>query len=360
MAFQLNSKAKIVDIKRFYRVEGRLIKSSDSNEFYIEWGNYNLDWNPQSKRFESTPDLMLEDFPVIYQSDGTPWDLGNLYLYWWWNNNADYNAKSISTIKRKAKHLLHYLQWLEDSQSLERPYHVFYAPKGLRPRQRVTYQYKRYLQSLYLDNTNALSVVKGKAAEVAQFYMFLNQYNLQPPDMPKIEGHFYRIKQAKRFTPRGTAHQIVYTDIHITESMLKENDSETIGGEDGKVRPLSTKEKDWVLEGLETLGDRQMQLIHWLGLYSGARKQTICTLTVDSIKEAYIAYQGSAEARVKVGPGTGIDTKNNVNYVLRIPFGLVKAVYNWIVRSPIYKERRAISFYGESDQNYCFLTKNGN
>lgn len=350
------TRSKIVYIQRLYRLDGELVVSADGIPA-IEWTNRTLHWNTDKQKFEETSDLMIERFPIIYRN-GEPWDLGNLYLYRWWLSFAESSPRSIVTLDRKAKNLLSYLHFIEEHRTDDLPLDIFYAPPRSRKNQRVTYIYKSYLTRLFEQKQNTLKTVKQKAAEVAAFYMFLNTHKLSPPG-EEIEDRFYTLKKNKVMVKGGRKFPVTYSDIHITKATIEETQFNLIQGEEDGVRPLSETEVEWILEGVETIGNRQMQLMVWLGLYTGARKQTICTLSVEAIQKAYESSRTTKEARIPVGPMTGVDTKHSVQYVLKAPSSLVAQVYDWVTYSEIYKERKGKSFYHDSPRNYCFLTRFG-
>jgi len=61
---------------------------------------------------------------------------------------------------------------------------------------------------------------------------------------------------------------------------------------------------------------------------------------------------------MKVGLGTGVDTKNGKNLTLEFPKWLVEDLYNYL-NSELRQEIARRSFYGVNDNNYLFLTKFG-
>jgi|GEM_PF-642122 len=361
-----NSKAKIIYIQRLYHINLELYSSSKNIEnIIVIWENHNH-YTPDSLSTHSLiTDRLIEGYPILYKSDGAPWDLANLYLYEWWQSEADYDEVSTSTIVRKAKHLLNYLKWIEHLQSQGHDVDEFYAPERSRPRNRITYMYKSHLKQLYETyqnnkRLNSLSTVKGKSGEVAQFYIFLNQYKLHP-EGKVIEGLFYNPLNSKKLTKYGIRN-IYYTDLHfkMRSSETERNRSDIIWGEEGGVRPLSERDTQFILWALDSVEDRQQQLIHWFAIFTGARKQTICTLHVHAIQQAWRKYQDQSFGYISVGPSTGVDTKKNVKYDIMVPISLLKAIYQWITFSPVYKHRALKSFYGNSIHNYCFLNKQGN
>lgn len=362
---EYNSSAKIDYIERFYRLDAKLVVHSDGGgEPIVEWSNHNYYSTDEYGTFELTTDRLIEGYPVIYKSDGTPWDIANLYLYRWWQSEADYGEVSTGTVVRKAKNLLAYLQWIEHLQSQNHPVHEFYAPAGSRPRNRITYMYKAHLMWLYAtyrdgERINQLSTIKGKAGDVGQFYVWMNQYKLHPEGKP-IQDIFYKPLNSQKWTNYGIR-TIYYTDLHIKLNRSDDDRlrKDLIHAGEGGVRPLSERNAQFVLWALDDADDRQQQLIHWLGIFSGARKQTIATLHIQAVLKAYEAYKDEAFGYIPVGPGTGIDTKKDVKYDLMVPTFLLEAMYQWVSLSPIYQQRKLKSFYQDSEDNYVFLTKQG-
>ncbi|MCH4563885.1 hypothetical protein MKP05_12195 [Halomonas sp. EGI 63088] len=360
---EYSSNARIVYIERLYRLDVELfVPSKDSGDVTVEWTNHNYYTSGSYGTHDLTTDRLVEGYPILYKSDGTPWNLANLYLYEWWQSEADYDEVSTSTIVRKAKNLLGYLRWIEHLQCQGHDVEEFYAPERSRPRNRITYMYKSHLQQLFEtyrnnERINSLSTVKGKAGEVAQFYTFLNHYKLHPDGKP-IEGIFYKPLKGTKLTNYGIRH-IYYTDLHfkMRPSENERNRSDLIWGEEGGVRPLSERDAQFVLWALDNTDDRQQQLMHWLAIFTGARKQTICTLHAHAIQQAWKTYKDQNFAYIPVGPGTGVDTKKSVKYDMMVPIALLEAIYQWVTYSPVYKHRALNSFYGDSDANYCFLTK---
>lgn len=359
-------KARIVKVESLYRLDVS-IEIDGNGEPYIQWDNYDLGYDHELRAFQKTPDRVIPMFPIIYKRDSTPWDLGNLYLYDYWCVEADLDSKPMATILKKAKNLLSYLQWLE-SNELD----VFHAPARSRKFQRCTYMYKKYLESEVIKAaTNgrgeglAQSTASGKAAEVAQFYQWIEAKNSVLSFLPKdltIKNVFYsEVKSMQKYGKGFT--EVVGTDLHLRKSTIRDYVFDGhIYAEEGTtgVMPLSERDTQFILWALEAIGEPQMQLMFWLMLLAGARKQVVCTITVGAIKSAIKTYENERVARIPVGSGTEIDNKNNHFYYLHVPMPLLKKVHDWINYSPIYKRRQAISFYGEDDRNYAFLTKNGN
>ena len=101
---------------------------------------------------------------------------------------------------------------------------------------------------------------------------------------------------------------------------------------------------------------REYQLMFYLALFTGARLQTICTLRIKYLFNRESDSHGFI--RLPVGAGTGIDTKFQKPMTLLIPNWLAQGLKIYI-NSEQARQRRQKSNYGDSEENYVFLTKLG-
>ena len=139
--------------------------------------------------------------------------------------------------------------------------------------------------------------------------------------------------------------------IHVP---AKAPNPETIA-DDGELSPLSVESQTVILKAL-LKSSREYQLIFYLALFTGARLQTICTLRIKNLIGRKPDSQGFI--RLPVGSGTGIDTKFQKPMTLLIPNWLAQDLKIYI-NSEQVRLRRQKSSYGDSDENYVFLTKLG-
>jgi len=123
----------------------------------------------------------------------------------------------------------------------------------------------------------------------------------------------------------------------------------------GRLRPLPQNEQEWLVEALSAAGNTEMTLIHLMGLMTGARLQSICTMKVRHVL-AFDEEQAGA-VRLPIGPGTGIDTKGDKQMTLHIAAPLYRAL-NIYANSERARRRRLKA--GSDDPNqYLFLSKRG-
>lgn len=305
---------------------------------------------------------VVRDFPIITKSNGEPWDLGNLYLMWKFSEDAKYDQPRMSTFASIANHLMAFLRWIEHSQSEGKDVHELYFPE--QAQRRVTYQYHRYLKRCLRQRPQPISigVAKARMSAVVGFYRGLVKGGLVAETAIENPPYESRVVGIPLVNSIGLAHikSVESTDLSFKQPMRNEPDDVIIDG--GALRPLSLQDQEVAYKYLCEHAGRDFQLIFLFALMTGARKQTIGTLRIKQIRDLLPKCKDAeGEVFLPVGSGTGIDAKqqsHGVGYRLAIPNSLVLRLIDYI-DSNVSRERRAISFYGDTDENYVFLTKRG-
>lgn len=340
-------------------------------EFSEEDGFLTATFRPLSYRQLSTVlstqfEGIIRDFPVIFHADGTPWDLGNLYLQKCFYSLVQGRPIEIATIQNKAKALTLYLRWIETLQEKRDAINVldFSGEKHTRP----TYRYYLYLrnQLRQIPQTLALNTVKERMSQVIQFYRGCLQWNLvqegaieNAPFEEKVVGIHY-----VNSVGLGAIKQSVTTDISFTGNRRKPqqpaNDSILDGS---RLVPLNLMEKTDFLKALAKYGNRTFELICHTSLWTGARLQTVCTLRISDIQKLdKMKPDKNGEKWLLVGQGCLTDLKGEEAYTkrqqLHLPQALITTLLEYI-DSEFATQRREKSFYGDIDENYVFLNQNG-
>lgn len=93
----------------------------------------------------------------------------------------------------------------------------------------------------------------------------------------------------------------------------------------------------------------------YFALFTGARAQTVGTIRIQSLYGILDSY---GYLRLPIGAGTLIDTKRGKPMTLLVPGWLVKDMLIYSQSAESIK-RRGRSFYGDTEENYLFLSKNG-
>ncbi len=351
---ELNSAARLSYIDVF--VPSLITFDSQHNQGHARFSRFK--GTDLSLQLSPVADGVIRNFPMMIRGDGTPWDLGNLYLMGKLTEMAKLAPPKIETLRSIAKHLIMYLRWIEHVCAKGEDIHELYFPEE--EEKRVTWAYYRYLKRLLRQKDTqplSLSVAKARMQSVIGFYRGLLAWNLvsessvkNPPYKSNLIGIPIVSATGVRFmkTVETTSFKIA----------IPERKRLGVITDGGNLRPLTEYEQNLVLEQLRLNGNRAFQLICLLALYTGARIQTACTLRVKDIYDLIKSTPKNGEVLLRVGDGTGIDTKNQKRYRLHIPFELVLMIRDYI-ESGECQERRALSFYGESTENYVFLASNG-
>lgn len=349
----LNSNARLSHISVF--VPSQITFDNQTNQKSARFSRFK--YTDLSLQFSPVEDGVIRNFPIMIRGDGTPWDLGNLYLMGKFTEMAKLAPPVIETLRSIAKQLVMYLRWIEHLRAEGQNVNELYFPEE--EERRVTWAYFRYLKKL-LRQTNqpiSLSVARARMQAVINFYRGLLAWDLVSEsaiENPAYESNLIGIPIVNSVGIRFMK-TVETTTFRIPNPQRKQLGVIMDGG---TLRPLTEDEQSLVLEQLGASSNRAFQLMCLVALFTGARIQTICTLRVKNVYELLQKKPKNGEVLLRVGAGTGVDTKNQKRYRLHIPIELVQMLRDYI-ESEECKDRRALSFYGESGENYIFLASNG-
>ncbi|USI86364.1 site-specific integrase [Acinetobacter johnsonii] len=293
--------------------------------------------------FEKYGDACLE-FPIIVQGDGQPSEIFNLYLMKKLQQTIQYDFKTFASTSNQ---LIDFHRFLEDEKldCLK-----FNKLKQLN----AIFKYRTRL----IDQVNAgligASSARGRINAVVNFYRFLVIEDLvdhQRYGIPFQDVYKYIAVDNEFGARRKMAIKSHDLAIHVP---AKAHNSEAIV-DGGELSPLTVEEQTVVLKALQQ-SSREYQLMFYLALFTGARLQTICTLRIENLFNRESDSHGFI--RLPVGAGTGVDTKFQKPMTLLIPNWLAQDLKIYI-NSEQARQRRQKSNYGDSDENYVFLTKLG-
>ncbi len=320
------SKAKVVTIKKFQLLT--LVKATRCLN---------------DAEFAKYGDAYLE-FPMIIQGDGSPSEIFNLYLLKKLQQTIQYDFKTFASI---ANQLVDFQRFLEDEQLDCLKFHKLKQLNAI-------FQYRTRL--IEQANTGLISArsASGRINVVVNFYRFLVIEDLvdhQCYGVPFQDVYKYIAVDNEFGACRKMAIKSHDLAIHIP---AKAPNSEAIV-DGGELSPLTVDSQTIILKALQK-SSREYQLMFYLALFTGARLQTICTLRIKSLFNRESDSHGFI--RLPVGAGTGIDTKFQKPMMLLIPNWLAQDLKIYI-NSKQARQRRRKSNYGDSDENYVFLTKLG-
>ncbi len=284
------------------------------------------------------------NFPIIIQGDGEPWQIGNLYLTTKLQRESGYESRTFRGI---ADHLLNFLRFLEDVD-------LDYLHLPENNRLRVTFRYHKHLIELRDLGKITTNTASARINAIAVFYrLIINWDSVQKEDIlnPPFETVLKKINITSGFGTQNTVN-VKSHNLAIKSPQGNRHPEHIMDGV--SLRPLSLNHQIAVLKALLS-SSREYQLLFYFALFTGARMQTAGTIRV---RHLHGSLDGDGYLRLRVGSGTFIDTKRGSPLTLLVPGWLVRDMIIYS-RSPEAIKRRNRSFYGDTDENYLFLSKNG-
>jgi len=294
--------------------------------------------------------------PVVLDKNAAPWPLGTLYIL------AQLEAQTnpvMTTCQSKADDLGAYKEWLDTH---DEPDDVMCQFPKIKLR-RVTYRYRGHLQRQVQAGEVAPGTAKRRMGTVVALYRWLIGRNYLQPDNPPWEERLYQIT-FRSIEGRALSKRVVSTDVSIRAPKSEDPFSGTIM-DGGQLRPLTCKEQGWVLEATQVKGNTECYLLQLFMLATGARIQTAGTLRLRHFAQANPSYAkalaGDGEVyKLKAGPGTGIDTKNDKRGVLQVPRSIYELLHTYALsdRAKV-RSSRFFAKHGEHSDPYLFFTQQG-
>jgi integrase len=334
------STAKVIHLSRFQK--SRLIWSADKSVDGYEYDFSSLGVDGYFPRM-----------PVILQSNGLPWDIANSYLL---GQLERHSLSNMRTLTARATHLKYYLQYLEDTGQhfldLPRLYHE-------RAPQRFRVFMGRILDSYDFSSEHINNIL----STVAHFYTNIRYESLVAEDSLENQP-FTAIKKTIMTTNRvGLVRsiQVVTSDLRIKSSRSSTAQIGTLR-DGGSLRPLTPSEQTAINEGFRKgYASIELELMMKIALETGARQQTVCTLSIGCIKNAFYKMEGNQSVVINAGQRFKADSKGGRLNRLIFRRELILALMNYIDCERAESRRfQNNSFYGDTDDNYVFLTLRGN
>jgi integrase len=336
------SKARVIHLSQFRK--GRLVWSKNDDRKY-------------EYSFSHLEDVgYFPKMPVILQSNGLPWDIGNAYLLGQLEKPSLSNMK---TLTARATHLKYYLQYLEDTGQ-----HFLDLPKKYY--ERAPQKFSVFMKQALNDHDFSAEHINNILSTVAHFYTNIRYESLVTEASLENEP-FTPIRKTILTTNRvGLVRSIqaVTNDLRIKSSRRPMPQLGKLK-DGGSLRPLTPEEQRIIGEGLrKNYASIELELMIRVALETGARQQTVCTLSLDCIKRAYDELERSHNIEsvvINTGHRYKADTKGGRLNRLIFRRELINDLITYIYCERAEKRRgRENSFYAETDENYLFLTRDGN
>lgn len=284
-------------------------------------------------------------FPVVRDEHGVPWAEATVYIL---SKLQESVRPSMGTYIGMADDLAAFRRFVDD-EGID--WTTFDQHKLRRP----TYRYNGHLQTAVNAKEIAATTARRRMGAVVAFYRWLREEGVLIPEHTpwKESDRFIEFSDARG---AKVSKRIKTTDLAIKVTKADDPYSTYID-DGGKLRPLPQDEQRWVLEALLASRNTELTLIHLLALLTGARIQTVLTFRVGHVLSE-LGDTDQGEVRIAIGPGTGIDTKNDKQMVLHIPVLLYKALSRY-AQSSRALTRRLRAKGGDTVDQYLFLSVRG-
>lgn len=286
-------------------------------------------WNPRE----------FSVYPIVMTADGTPWDEANAWIL---SSIEDQYVVKMPTYRGKAEDLQHLRNFIDDRGIVWTDFPVL---KQMRP----LYRYQAHLNVELELGAMTPSVAKRRMSTAVNFYRWLIRQRLFVPANPPWEERKISFSVTNSYGRNTLIHKTT-TDVSIKNVKVRDPYDPFIE-DGGKLRPLPAQEQGWIIGALAHLRNTEQTLIHALALSTGGRIQTILTIRKHHVLREY----RNGDARLRCGPGTGIDTKGDVPLTLLIPDWLMNALRTYALSARAI-ERRKNAPGGDVDEQYLFLS----
>lgn len=295
--------------------------------------------------------------PIVLERTGAPWQLATVYILDLLSADAE---PVMPTYLSKADDLGAFREWL-DSQDEGDGLMLSFPRNKLR---RPTYRYRGHLRQLIEAGELSPTTAKRRMTSVVAFYRWLLKRNYFEAEHQPWEEKRYQLSVTTT-EGRRIWKSIATTDVGIKAPRSEDPLRLTIS-DGGRLRPLSAQEQAWVIDTTRNKGNTECFLIQLFMLGTGARIQTVGTLRLRHFAQQQPNYSNLSPFgkhqfhRLKAGPGTGIDTKNDKNGILHVPRPLYELLHAYAnSRRATIRRERFVNAGGSPEEPYLFITQQG-
>ena len=292
---------------------------------------YNFNWTPTNS--PKTP------FPQVFFADGEPWYEVNRYAFYRYYEQK----KDIKTVLREMSHLARYADWLEKIGL-----HWKHFPK--KKSDRCLYIFRGYLLGLRDKGLMAPSTVSQCMNSAIAFYRWASAIKYIEEGSNLFDDKTKNITLFDRVGFSRTI-RLVSNDLSIPNRARA-----GVRLENG-LTPISSASIVILMNHLAKHQNYELYMMAKVALQTGCRHETVSTLNINSLRNAYPDHSIPHLMRVRVGPGTKVDTKFDVSGEVYIPKSLVTELMDYF-NSPesIFRRSKA----KKELQQHIFLTRQGN
>lgn len=263
------------------------------------------------------------------------------------------------TLTARANHLKYYLQYLEDTGQ-----HFLDLPKLYY--ERASQKFRVFMSQVLDNHYFSAESINNVLSTVAHFYKNI-RYESLVTEKSLENKPFTPIRKSIMITNRVglvRSTQIITNDLRIKSSR---HQNPPLGRlrDGGSLRPLNPEEQQIIFDGFrKNYASIELELMIRIALEAGARQQTVCTLSIGCIRQAHSELEATSSMThvvINGGQRHKADTKGSRLNRLIFRRELIHDLMAYIdCERP--EDRRLLdnSFYGDSSENYVFLTRDGN
>jgi len=281
---------------------------------------------------------VISRLPQIFWENGSGWAEAN----YWALDKASHFKTDIETVKALMKHLHAYACFLEDNQFDWRHFPMRLADRAI-------VRFRGHLIKQIDNGYLASSTARARMAAVIQFYRHADAHSFVTHESPMWMDKSVVIPY---FDSMGFKRAMV----RVTTDLAIQNRSRPgVTLEDG-LTPLRTEHMEQLLKLTARDGLEELHLMLITGFFTGARIETITTLSIANIEQALPDPFMKGFFLLRVGPGTGVATKFDVEGNLLVPDFLIVALKSYAYSSRrLLRERKA----AQTHRSVLFLTRYG-
>lgn len=276
--------------------------------------------------------------PQLFWKNGEGWAEANH----WALEKATSLKTDIETVKALMKHLYAYARFLEEKALDWRHFPVRLADRAI-------VLFRGHLIEQINHGSLASSTARARMAATIQFYRHADAHGFVRRESPmwtdrSVVIPFYDATGFKRAMVRAT-----------TDLAIPNRSRPGITLEDG-LTPLRTEHMEQLLWFTSNEGLDELHLMLLTGFFTGARIGTITTLSIGNLEQALPDPFMKGFFLLRIGPGTGVATKFDVEGDLLIPDFLLAAL-----KAYAYSPHRLLRESKASlrHRSILFLTKYG-
>lgn len=280
----------------------------------------------------------IDDLPQLFWQNGEGWIEVN---HWALERAADRRIK-LETVKTQLKHLRAYAQFLEEQKLDWRHFPIQLASRAIvRFRGDLVEQIER--------GSLTSSTARSRIGAVIGFYRYADAHKFISPESPmwrekSVVIQYYDSIGFKRSLTRA-----------VTDLAIPNRSRPGVRLEDGLL-PINEAHMTQLLDFTSREETQELHLMLTTGFFTGARLGTITTLRIENLEQAHPDPFMKGFFLLRVGPGTGVATKFDVEGDLLVPDFLLEELKRYAYSTPrLKRETRA----KPADRSILFLTTRG-